>query len=109
MDRRFAGIEVDRDSLRLAIHSGGQKGELPNTLEGRTALITRLQKGQSLCVVVEACGGMECAWIGSLAQAGNPVTVVNPRQVRDFAPEPRDGWPRQMPWTPRSWRSSRKG
>lgn len=85
MDGQFAGIDVSRDSLSFALHPGGQNGELPNTLEGRTALITLLQKGQVALVVVEACGGMERSLVGSLAQAGIPVAVVNPRQVRDFA------------------------
>ncbi len=36
-------------------------------------------------VILEATGGFE-RWLGpSLAAAGLPVVVVNPRQVRDFA------------------------
>lgn len=36
-------------------------------------------------VVVEATGGLEISLVAALGLAGLPVTVVNPRQVRDFA------------------------
>ena len=36
-------------------------------------------------VVLEATGGLEAPLTGALAEAGLPVVVVNPRQVRDFA------------------------
>jgi transposase len=35
--------------------------------------------------VLEATGGYELGAVGALAEAGLPVVVVNPRQVRDFA------------------------
>ena len=60
VERQFAGIDVRRDSLRLAAHPGGQNGDLPNTLERRAAFITRLQKEQVALLAVEACGGLEC-------------------------------------------------
>jgi transposase len=36
-------------------------------------------------VILEATGGFELPLVGALLAAGLPVTVVNPRQVRDFA------------------------
>ena len=36
-------------------------------------------------MVLEATGGLQIPVTAALAQAGIPVTVVNPRQVRDFA------------------------
>ena len=43
-------------------------------------------------VLLEATGGLELPLVAALAAAALPVVVVNPRQVRDFAPPVR--WPR---------------
>ena len=36
-------------------------------------------------IVVEATGGYELPLVGAVLEAGLPIVVVNPRQVRDFA------------------------
>ena len=47
--------------------------------------MARLRAVGPTLVVLEATGGLELALVGTLATAGVPVAVVNPRQVRDFA------------------------
>jgi transposase len=42
-------------------------------------------------VILEATGGFERTVVAALAAEGLPVAVVNPRQVRDFAPGLRAG------------------
>jgi transposase len=57
----------------------------PNEAVGIDALIADWQGAPPDLVVVEATGGYERLLAASLAGAGIPVAVVNPRQVRDFA------------------------
>jgi transposase len=46
---------------------------------------TRLKPIEPRLIVFEATGGYETLAVSSLAVAGLPVVVVNPRQIRDFA------------------------
>jgi len=54
-----------------------------NTPEGHAAFITVLPAGAH--VLCEATGGYERALVQALHRAGIAVSVLNPRQVRDFA------------------------
>jgi transposase len=53
--------------------------------ESLAALIDRLAALSPALVVLEATGGFEVTVAASLAAAGIPLAVVNPRQIRDFA------------------------
>src|SRR5207253_1275286 len=52
---------------------------------GLQALVTRLVELRPERIVLEATGGYELACVAALAAAAQPVIVVNPRQIRDFA------------------------
>jgi transposase len=52
---------------------------------GLEDLIARLRRLLPALIVLEATGGYEQVVSASLAAAGLPVAVVNPRQIRDFA------------------------
>ena len=52
---------------------------------GLAALVARLVALTPALVVLEATGGFEITVAGTLAAAGLPLVVVNPRQIRDFA------------------------
>jgi transposase len=52
---------------------------------GIAALCRRLNALSCELIVLEATGGYEALVVASLAAAGLPVRVLNPRQVRDFA------------------------
>ena len=81
----FAGIDVAQAHLDVAIRPSREEWREENSGEGIDRLVTRLKSGQVDLVVLEATGGLETALVGELAEAGVPVAVVNPRQVRDFA------------------------
>ena len=49
-------------------------------------LVIRLQGLSVALVVLEATGGFEATVAAALAGVGLPLCVVNPRQIRDFAP-----------------------
>jgi transposase len=84
MEKTWIGMDVAKDQLDLAVH-GGKHWRMPNDEDGITALVEQLQTAQPTLVVLEATGGYERAVTVAIADAGIPVAVVNPRQVRDFA------------------------
>lgn len=78
----YAGIDVSKAELEVAV--GEQAWTCPNDVAGIEALVDRLREHSPELVVLEATGGHETAAVAALAEAGLPVVVANPRQVRDF-------------------------
>jgi transposase len=81
----FVGIDVSKARLDVHIHPTGDTFAVANDPGGLADLTTRLVPRQPTLVVLEATGGYEHAAAATLAAAGLPVAVVNPRQTRDFA------------------------
>jgi transposase len=79
----FAGIDVSKSRLDVAL--GDQFFSVEHTEEKLSELVEKLEAGSPQLIVLEASGGLESALVAYLAEAGLPVVVVNPRQVRDFA------------------------
>lgn len=79
------GIDVSKARLDWAVHDQTERGEVSNDEAGCRALLQRLRAFKPRLIVMEATGGLETLIVSSLATAGLPVAVVNPRQVRDFA------------------------
>ena len=66
----YVGIDVARDRLDVSVGGEGKAWQVGNDAVG---------------IVLEATGGLERALVAALGAAELPVSVVNPRQVRDFA------------------------
>lgn len=82
----FAGIDVSKATLDVAVRGrSDQSWSVANDPAGIAALVERLAEHAPVLIVLEATGGFETAAAAALAEAGLPVAVVNPRQVRDFA------------------------
>jgi transposase len=81
----FAGIDVSKATLDVALRSSGEHWCSTNDEVGIAALIERLRPLDPELIVLEATGGLERLVVAALALAGLPLAVVNPRQVRDFA------------------------
>jgi len=79
------GIDVAKDRLDAALEPGGEAWQVTNHEAGIAALVERLQELEPATVILEATGGYELPLVGALLGARLPATVVNPRQVRDFA------------------------
>lgn len=79
----IVGIDVSRSTLDVYAMPTGDTWKLSNDDAGIAALVKHVN-GASL-VALEATGGIEISLTAALAQAGIPVVVINPRQVRDFA------------------------
>jgi transposase len=79
------GIDVAKARLDVAARPSGEAWQSTNDEAGISQLVERLRALAPQLIVLEASGGWEVLAAGSLAEAGLPVAVVNPRQVRDFA------------------------
>jgi transposase len=82
---RFVGIDVSKDKLDVCVIPGRELSDFANDAEGIAKLVALLQQLSPAAVVLEATGGYERAPLFAMQDAGLPVTLVNPRQVRDFA------------------------
>ena len=81
----YAGIDVAKDRLDLAVRPSGAVRTVAYDADGIRGLVSELQSLGPSAVVLESTGGLELLLAGALAAASLPVVVVNPRQVRDFA------------------------
>jgi transposase len=85
LNERFVGIDVSKDSLDTQLLPEGNARRFDNTPEGIAALVAWLAPLAPTLIVVEATGGYENALIAGLSLGGLPVSLVNPKRVRDFA------------------------
>jgi transposase len=81
----YIGIDVSKATLDIAARPDGESWTVTNDEHGLAELLPRLVALTPALVVMEATGGFEMLTAITLAKAGLPVAVVNPRQVRDFA------------------------
>jgi transposase len=87
--RYQVGIDVSKRTLDVCLlpadATHGESFTLSNDQEGVDELLSRLEGVSPELVVLEATGRYERLAATSIAAAGIPVAVVNPRQARDFA------------------------
>lgn len=81
----FVGIDVAKATLDVVVSSAPSPTQFANEPAGHRALLGLLTTASPTLIVLEATGGYEREITVALADAGLPVVVVNPRQVRDFA------------------------
>ena len=85
MDKIYAGIDVSKATLDVAISNQTEIKSYPNHESGIKQIVRYLKKQELTLTVMEATGGLEKLLAASLVEASIPVVVVNPRQVRDYA------------------------
>jgi transposase len=83
-ERLYVGIDVSKARLDIAT-SQGESWSCSNQEQDFKELLERLRPQVVGLIVLEASGGYEGAVVASLNEAGLPVFVVNPKQVRAFA------------------------
>lgn len=81
----FVGIDVSKAHLDIYVRPFGDSFRVGHDDAGFATLIARVRPFSPAVVVLEATGGYEVMVAATLAGAGLPVAVVNPRQIRDFA------------------------
>lgn len=85
MDQLFVGLDVAKDHLDVHARPSGDAFGVSHNEAGLMELVARLRAMGPWLIVLEATGGYEATVAATLASAGLPVAVVNPRQIRDFA------------------------
>ena len=79
------GLDVATAHPDVAVRPSGETWQLPADSERITALLEWRRPFAPALIVLEASGGWETPVASTPAEAGLPMAVVNPRQVRDFA------------------------
>ena len=85
MEPIFIGIDVAKDRLDVNLQPSGESFHVARDEPGLAELVRRLLPRGVELIALEATGGYEVVVAATLATAGLPVAVVNPRQIRDFA------------------------
>jgi transposase len=82
----YLGLDIAKRTLDLSVHPALAQRAYANGTAGHAALVTALRRvAGPLQIICEATGGYERPLLAALHAAQVPVTLVNPRQVRDFA------------------------
>jgi transposase len=81
----WIGLDVASAWLDGATAPVGHTWHVANDEAGRARLVAELVALAPQGIVLEATGGVERDLVADLLGAGLPVSVVNPRQVREFA------------------------
>ncbi len=81
----FIGIDVSKNQLDVAVRPHQVFFSVTNDDAGIQELVQRCAELQPVSIVLEATGGYENMVALALGAAGLPISVINPRQARDFA------------------------
>jgi transposase len=81
----FIGIDVSKNQLDVAVRPHQVSFSVTNNDAGIQELVQRCAELQPAAIVLEATGGYENMAALALGAAGLPISVINPRQARDFA------------------------
>ena len=81
----FVGIDVSKARLDVHVLPTGQAFAVDRDSKGLDDLAQQLIPLKPTLILLEATGGYEIMVASALADAGLPVNVINPRQIRDFA------------------------
>jgi transposase len=81
----FWGVDVASAKLDLGCHGVANALSFDNSSTGIESLLSSVCAQPTALIVVEATGGYETPLVVQLAEAGLPVVLINPRQLRSFA------------------------
>jgi transposase len=81
----FVGIDVSKNWLDVHVRPQNEGWRVANDAAGHDELAKKLSGLEVKLVVLEATGGYQAPVAAALTLAKLQVSVVNPRQVRDFA------------------------
>lgn len=81
----YIGIDVAKDRLDVYLRPMAKTIAVTNDMDGIARLRDMIAPFRIERIVLEASGGYERTVFLALVEAGHAVSIVNPRQVRDFA------------------------
>lgn len=79
------GVDVSKHRLDIHIHPEGLSLYFSNDPSGIEDLLRLLNEKSVHCIAIESTGGYERNLLYRLVEQDLPASLVNPRQVRDFA------------------------
>ncbi|MEP1078850.1 IS110 family transposase [Leptolyngbya sp. PL-A3] len=82
---QWVGIDVSKASLDVYLRPSGEQFRVKNQTTGIAELIERLQSFTIGQVILEASGGLELEAAQALQEKEFAISIINPRQGRDFA------------------------
>jgi transposase len=82
---QWVGIDVSKASLDVYLRPSCQQFQVNNHTNGVVALVQQLQSFKIQQVILEASGGLELEAAQTLQEQGFAISIINPRQGRDFA------------------------
>jgi len=82
---RFVGLDVSKDRVDVHVRPDATAFACTTDAKGLADLVSHVTSLQPQLIAMEASGGYEGVVAAALAEAGLPVAIVNPRQVRKFA------------------------
>lgn len=80
----WVGVDVSKNFWDVAVHGCQRVERIPTSEEGAQQLIALLAKLDNPLVCLEATGGWEQPLVKTLHAHHITLSVVNPRQIRDF-------------------------
>ena len=83
---KFVGIDVSKAQVDIAVRPSGQTWVVSYDDSGIEEVVSQMVDLDPALVLLESTGGLEVSLVAALAAAALPAVVVNPRQVRDYAP-----------------------
>lgn len=84
--QRTIGVDIASETIDIYDSAGILSGSVPNTpLDIRKSVVAKIGTRADTLIVCEGTGGYEYCLVDAAHDAGIPVAVANPRQVRDFA------------------------
>ena len=83
--QRSVGIDVSKARLDVHLLPEGRSFPVPNSSQGHSKLLATLPKPGTCRIILEATGDHERPIVAAMVDAGHYVSVVNPRQIRDYA------------------------
>lgn len=81
----YVGIDLSKGCLDVYVLPEGEHFVVANDEEGIESLLNRLLKAHPALVILEASGRYKRPTVATIASVGIAVSIVNPRQARDFA------------------------
>jgi transposase len=81
----YVGVDVSKNSLDVAASGAVEVKRFTNDQEGIKLAVRYIVGLGPDGVILEATGNMEMPLAAALQADGQPVAIINPRQVRDFA------------------------
>jgi len=83
--KKYAGIDVSKHKLNIAIYPSNEEWETGNDDEGIAQIVKKMKQKKVELVVLEPTGGYERPLVLALHLATVRLALINPRQGRDFA------------------------